>query len=130
VEMTVRSRYYRLVGHEVVPVRDAYLYNKQGMRIGLTRDADILKEWVDAWSVNRVVAQTVVGPMRVSTVFLVIDHNQSLDPDALPLVFETMIFDSDGDDRYQERYSTWNEAEAGHAKAVALAEMLLEKTDG
>jgi len=128
--MTVRSRYYRLVGHEVVPVRDAYLYNKQGMRIGLTCDADILKEWVDAWSVSRVVAQTVVGPMRVSTVFLVIDHNQSLDPDALPLVFETMIFDSDGDDRYQERYSTWNEAEAGHAKAVALAEMLLEKTDG
>ena len=122
-----RSRHYKLVGREVVPVRDIYLYNKDGMRTGFTRDTDILKEWTDAWSVSRVVAQTVVGPMHVSTVFLVLDHNQSLDPDAPPLVFETMIFDADGGDVYQERYSTWNEAEAGHARAVAHAEMLRGK---
>jgi len=122
--MTMRQRYYKLVGHEVVPINGVYLYDKAGMPTDFTRDTDILKEWKDAWSVSRVVAQTVVGPMHVSTVFLVLDHNQSPDPDALPLVFETMIFDADGDEQYQERYSTWNEAEAGHARAVAHAEML------
>lgn len=54
--------------------------------------------------------------IHASTVFLGIDHNFSGAGE--PLLFETMIFDKDGDELYQERYSTWEEAEAGHEKAI------------
>ena len=36
-----------------------------------------------------------------------------------PLLFETMIFGGEHD-QFQERYSTWEEAMAGHKKAVEL----------
>lgn len=35
-----------------------------------------------------------------------------------PLVFETMVFDNNLDEVYIARYSTWEEAEEGHKKAV------------
>lgn len=67
---------------------------------------------------NRRVDQTIINPeIRVSTVFLGLDHSFG---DGPPLLFETMIFDGE-DDEYQERYSTWDEAEKGHEKAVAVA---------
>jgi hypothetical protein len=50
----------------------------------------------------------------VSTVFLGLDHQWG---DGPPLVFETMIFGGEHD-QYQERYSTWDEAEAGHKQGV------------
>lgn len=61
----------------------------------------------------------------ISTVFLGLDH--SLTPGAPPLLFETMIFrpDSTADD-YQERYTTREEALAGHKVTVALVETLIE----
>lgn len=72
------------------------------------------------------VAQTTVGPLRVSTVFLGIDHRFG---GADPMLFETMIFggleDSEWSGGYQERYSSWVDAETGHAQAVALAEAQL-----
>lgn len=55
---------------------------------------------------------------RVSTVFLGINHNFY---GKKPILFETMIFDyknADGDDIYSERYSTWDEAKAGHERAI------------
>ena len=36
-----------------------------------------------------------------------------------PLLFETMIFGGPHDG-YQERYTFWDEAEAGHAKALGM----------
>lgn len=36
-----------------------------------------------------------------------------------PHVFETMIFDESGDSIYCDRYSTWDDAQEGHKKAVA-----------
>src|SRR5688572_26545232 len=36
-----------------------------------------------------------------------------------PILFETMIFGGEHD-RYQERYATWEEAEAGHQRAIEL----------
>jgi len=58
----------------------------------------------------------------VSTVFLGLDHSFGEGP---PLLFETMIFGADqGDDEYQERYSTWIEAMAGHLKALRFAKKL------
>ncbi len=40
-----------------------------------------------------------------------------------PLIFETMIFPSEKNmmETYCKRYSTWEEAEAGHAHAVRIA---------
>lgn len=67
---------------------------------------------------QRIVAKTKVGDVSVSTVFLGIDH--SFDG-GRPLLFETMIFGGEHD-QYQDRYSTYEEAEEGHKKAVALVE--------
>lgn len=55
--------------------------------------------------------------VQVSTVFLALDHAYG---GGAPLLFETMIFGGEHD-QYQERYSTWAEAEEGHRKACALA---------
>lgn len=101
----MRELYYRLLGKVAVPCRD-------------------VEEWARAFEGrDRIVAKTDVGTMRVSTVFLGINHRFGPGD---PLLFETMIFD-DGDDGYQERYSTWGQAEEGHAKAVKYAEEQLVK---
>jgi hypothetical protein len=52
----------------------------------------------------------VIGEVRVSTVFLGIDHAW----EGPPLLFETMVFGGPLDEE-MERYSTWEEAERGHA---------------
>ena len=66
---------------------------------------------------DRKVAKTENEGVQVSTVFLGSNHNWG---DGPPLLFETMIFGGkhDGD---QERYSTREEAEAGHALMCARA---------
>lgn len=74
------------------------------------------------WAMNfdiakRTVAKSVIGKVRISTVFLGLDHNYSqMGP---PILFETMIFGGKHDE-YQERYATWDEAVEGHNKAVKL----------
>ena len=75
------------------------------------------------------VSQDVVPDTNywVSTVFLGMD--MSFLPEEDPQVFETQVFenhteDSLGIDRYQQRYSTWEQAEAGHAK------IMLDMIDG
>lgn len=65
---------------------------------------------------NRVVAQDTVGEQFISTVFLGIDHSWHGEK---PELFETMIFDEDGNSMgYQERSSTWEEAEKKHYEIV------------
>lgn len=92
---------YKLIGRLPVPCSD-------------------MDEWgVCFGSKERLVAQTHVGCLFVSTVFLGIDHRFFDDGD--PLLFETMVFD-DGDDAYQVRCSTWEQAERQHAEAVSEAE--------
>ena len=54
----------------------------------------------------------------VSTVFLGLDH--SFGRPGAPILFETMIFGGEHD-QYQDRCSTWDEAEAMHTKACELA---------
>lgn len=77
-----------------------------------------LEEWSRRMDLeNRHVAVTEVAPgVTVSTVFLGLDHQHFSGP---PLLFETMVFNDYGDDGTQERYSTWDEAAAGHARIVA-----------
>lgn len=78
-----------------------------------------LFEWAGWFETHdRHVDETHVGAARVSTVFLGLDHR--FGTSGPPLLFETMIFGGPHDG-YQQRYSTWDEAQAGHAAAVALA---------
>ena len=63
---------------------------------------------------NRHVAKTKIDDITISTVFLGLNHGFGKGP---PLLFETMIFG--GNFNYDMwRYSTWDEAEKGHQKAV------------
>ncbi len=59
--------------------------------------------------------------VRVSTVFLGLDHNFM---GGEPVLYETLIFDG-ALDMEQRRYHTHAEAEAGHAQMVALVEAAL-----
>jgi|SRR3954469_11582606 hypothetical protein len=81
---------------------------------------DVVKVAVHDWRLEsadqRRVAADEIGDARVSTVFLGLDHGYG---DGPPLIFETMIFGGQHD-AYQERYSTWQEAEAGHKRAVVM----------
>ena len=65
----------------------------------------------------RHVGYEIINGKRISTVFIGLCHNFNILSNT-PIVFETMIFDGDNSLDYQERYSTWKEAEEGHKKAV------------
>lgn len=65
-------------------------------------------------SMDRRVAQDEINGARVSTVWLGTDHNLA---DGKPYLLETMIF-KDKESIYCQRYSTWQEAEEGHKKAI------------
>jgi hypothetical protein len=95
------SRYYILKGHEPQPIDDA-----------LT--------WMHWFGIpeNRIVAQTTLGGVKVSTVFLGLDHGWG---SSRPVLFETMVFADDPAhplNEAQERYCTWEEAEEGHRQMV------------
>lgn len=95
----MRTDKYKLEGKTIIPCHD-------------------LMEWA-RWmeDANRHVRVEKKGDVRVSTVFLGLDH--SFD-DGPPLLFETMIFGGPHDG-FQERCSTWEEAEKQHQNASELA---------
>jgi hypothetical protein len=66
---------------------------------------------------DRHVRDSFQGDVRVSTVFLGLDHNFG-DLFGRPILFETMAFVGH-ESVAQDRYRTWEEAEAGHARIVA-----------
>lgn len=79
------------------------------------------------------VALDSVGPYRISTVWLGLDHNWG---DGPPLIFETMVFteieaDDDSEENFQEaypmadyirRYATEEEALMGHSEVMKMCE--------
>lgn len=76
-----------------------------------------MKVWASHWQNNRQVGDDMVGDVRVSTVFLGINHRHSgVGP---PILYETMIFGGEHDED-QWRYCTRKEAEAGHKAVVAF----------
>ncbi len=89
---------YILDGHTPFPCDDLYKWG----------------QWMD--TADRRVKLDKIGDITVSTVFLGLYYSFG---QGEPLLFETMIFGGEHDD-YQERYSTWEEAEAGHAKALTM----------
>ena len=68
---------------------------------------------------RRRVRETLIGDdgVFVSTVFLGLDHAFG---GATPVLYETMIFGGQHDE-YQRRYTTKDDAIAGHEEAVRLA---------
>lgn len=104
--------YYFLDGKTPVGIKPSELYDRLG-------------EWAEWFkSADRTVVREQIGGYLVSTVFLGLDHN--FDPDRGPVLFETMVFEGDDAlDLLMQRYSTWEEAEAGHR---AIAELVRLKT--
>jgi hypothetical protein len=92
-------KYYKLDGKTLVP-------------------CDLI-EWAEMFQKdNRHVGLDMVYGMRVSTVFLGMNHNTGPGD---PLLFETMVFvGRSGNDELMLRYSTYDEAEAGHKGIVTL----------
>jgi hypothetical protein len=90
---------YVLEGHEAKPARSA---EEWGAFL-----ADIR---------NRRVAYDERDGVRVSTIFLGIDHGFGMD--GPPVLFETRVFGGQHD-QMQIRYGTWAAAEAGHREICA-----------
>jgi hypothetical protein len=106
----------------------------------LVPEPDLFRWAIWFETADRHVDETMVGPYRVSTVFLGLDHGffgeRSTRPD--PLIFETMIFDLSREIEsawfsrsfhpsfhFQRRYRSWDQATAGHAYAVKIAFRML-----
>jgi len=92
-------------------------YDRQGNPLSLD-------EWVNLEERRdpeyKRVAETTVGHLWVSTVWLGLNH--AWNPNHRPLIFETMIFPRwNFGELYMDRYSTEAEALAGHEVAVAYA---------
>lgn len=68
---------------------------------------------------KRYVAKTDLGWCWISTVFLGLDHRYG--GNGPPIVFESMAFGINGESDLEcKRYSTWNEAIAGHEAMVSI----------
>lgn len=91
------SEQYILKGREAVPCDDLLEWGK----------------WFENREARKIAADTV-DDVRVSTVFLGLDHAFG---DGPPLLFETMVFGGPHD-QWQDRYSTYDEAEAGHKRVL------------
>ena len=70
---------------------------------------------------DKVIAQDKCSKVFVSTVFLVVDHGFGRygDKKHKPVLWETMIFGGIND-QYQTRYTSLEEARAGHEVALQL----------
>lgn len=90
---------YILDGHRAIPVDDLFDW----------------AHWLETAD-RRVALTKISSNVKVSTVFLGLDHNWGLA--GPPAIFETMVFGGPMDQE-QDRYSTWEQAEAGHEAMVA-----------
>lgn len=112
------------------------------------RDGDPISiaDWVEAFGDEdyKRVAEDQVDDWWISTVWLGLNHSFSLNPEAPPVIFETMVFDNSdeglkeseavgervgmpsigalGPDAYQNRYHTEEAALKGHKETVLAAE--------
>lgn len=93
---------------------DHYILDEQGRPVALP-DVDEWAKWFKA--ADRRLAETYVGSVLISTVFLGLDHNSG--SHGPPILWETMVFGGEHDG-YGERYATAKEAQEGHARATAL----------
>ena len=96
-----------------------YILNDQGKPV---LEPNILRwaRWYESAD-RRVAWSDISQGVHVSTVFLGIDHNFGGGP---PLLYETMVFGGPMD-QHQERYTTREEAVAGHEEVVRRVKEIL-----
>ena len=73
-------------------------------------------EWIEANPERKAVKQEHIGDVRISTVFLGLDHAWNSD---IPVLWETMIFGGEHD-QYMDRYTSIEDAIEGHQTALNL----------
>jgi hypothetical protein len=73
-------------------------------------------KWEEDNLEKRIVKQEYIGDIRVSTVFLGLDHAWIGET---PILWETMIFGGEYD-QYQVRYTSYDAALQGHEIALSL----------
>lgn len=108
-------RKYLLQGHKVICVEGNLLawaewYENADRRVA----QDILRDGTDE--------------IRISTVFLGVDHNFN-DDDHVPMLFETMVFGGHLDETINI-YPTWIDAEEGHKQMVERVKELITERAG
>lgn len=103
-------------------------YDRKGRPLTCLQWAELIERNPDGY---KFVGQDQIGPYRVSTIWLGLDHSFGGGP---PMIFETMIFTGKYSDggyiQYQERYSTEEQAIAGHAAAIIHARALRKHRGG
>ena len=105
-----------------------YILDRDGRTPILEEDTLAWARWFEEASKTdaRRVGWTKVGTLgHVSTVFLGLDHSFG---GGRPVLFETMSFIGMDGEEWFDRYCTWEEAEAGHARIVRQALALVEQT--
>ena len=93
-------KYYMLKNGEIVPTTDSLEFSK----------------WFENIDERRVDYTEINDNAYVSTVCLGIDHNHW--GEGPPVIFESMAFGVGIENEIQDRYSTLEEAKAGHEKMV------------
>ena len=93
---------------------DTYILDENNNPQQVGDAAETSKWWTTNFHSRCVVGKTQVGTMRVSTVFLMFDHN--FNDQGPPVLFETMVFGTD--EEICRRYCTWDEAKKGHDEIV------------
>jgi len=101
-----RPIFYILAGHEPVPVTDTELYGR----------------WFEDSSNHLVQRTELAGGIYVSTIFVGIDTGGH--DEGPPILFETMVIGGTMDGT-RSRYSTWKDAELGHA--LILTQLIHEQ---
>ena len=92
-------------------------------------------KWFEKYPERRIVQQDVVKGIKISTVFLGLDHSWSLDESEPPVLWETMVFANEGKtlgdmcDLRCERYTSHQDARDGHAKMLLEVDDILEELE-
>jgi hypothetical protein len=77
-----------------------------------------------AYKTSNKVRVKYIGNVKISTVFLPINHAFN---DSEPILFETMVFGPDNGAKLIARASTWREALNMHKKAVGLTKLHMKE---
>lgn len=95
---------------------DSGKYKLDGRNIVLAKD---IHDWAIAFEdmASRRVAEDTIGDVRISTVFLGLDHG--FGQSGQPVLFETMVFGGKFND-HTDRCCTYDQAEEMHRKVVNM----------
>jgi hypothetical protein len=100
-----------------------YILDADGKTVPAT-DLHAWSKWFADGHANRILKlDELANDISVSTVFLGIDHG--FGRRGPPILWETVIFGGPHDE-YQERYTSRDDALAGHAKALAIARSAID----